>query len=647
MACDHAGMNYGQIFRGQWDDFYLRGIDGIEHGDFQQAIDDFHSSLERRPPSKQYDRRMVRAYGMHYLDYFPHREIGFVHYLQNNYNKALKYLKRSIQSEPSAKAWHYLKETKKKIHDSHSPIKTDVPILTLAEPESIDKQTIEIWRSEMPFMIRGSADDHHWISSLFIQDKPVFLDHADSHVNFSSTLFFQEGEHTISIKATNIVGGSIEKQIVLHVDQTGPILTCKKMDSTESIKIIAKDNSRQISLWINNISVTSTENNLLNWEMKWPTDKRELSICAIDRCKNKTCAIISYDQIFARKTSSVLIAETTHTIVSDNHTLSVKTQGRGIVIQTNQSNGTSVYNDSIEVSGKIKSDRPVAQILINQVLFPSIETREIFFSRRIYLKPGNNAIDISVTDTTGFHQTKTIHIRRKISSVMQLHHRYGMSIYPFTIHGVKKRHWLEKWFEFFQTDNDRDHSYQERQFEKTFIKQFIDQKRFRINYRGKPFKNLKQPHVKSSPFHATLLGDTYVSRFGVEITARIVDNQTSAVLTIKDVYRENRGKMNTEQMAEELSEKIHQTFPLVKGKIIATIENGFRIETSASYMPEIAWPMLVYQKDESSNFEINDTTILGKATITPYVSSNRFKMIVVDDWSGKNEVKCGYWVIAQ
>ncbi|MBF0449251.1 MAG: hypothetical protein HQK75_00965 [Candidatus Magnetomorum sp.] len=644
MACDHTGY-YGNYFRGQWDDFYLRALTCIEQKHFQQAVEDFQASLERRPPSKQFDRRMVRSYGMHYLDYFPNREIGFVYYLQHHYEKALIYLNRSILSEPSAKAYYYLEQTKKNLHPFQSP--SSQPVLTISEPAEITNKTRELWRSEMPLVIKGTAMDEQWISSITVQDKPVWIDHADPRVNFFTSLFFQEGHHTITIKAKNIKGTTVEKTIFIHVDQSGPALTCKKTETPNTIKIQANDPSGFLELWINQQQITSTENAVLNWEMQWPSNETDMHVCVRDRCNNETCASIAHDQIFSHASLTEWIADNTAMVASDAIPSFGNSHSHDIDIHLNQPDGLTVYLESIDISGQMKSPHPITRILINEKPFPVIASKEIYFSRRMVLSPGDNIISLSADDRSGYMQKKEIHIYRKIPAVFQYEHRYGLSIYPFTVHGEKKQHWIQKYVFFSQPSDTNLYSYQERQFEQNFVKQFIDHHRFRINYQGKSFDHLNPTNINATPCQATLVGDTYTSRFGLEISARIVDNQTSAVLAIKDVYREKNGDMDTHAMAEELSKKIHRAFPLIKGKIVEKIEQGFRIESSPPDILEISWPMLIYREISSSTIEGYDTMILGKANITPYTRTDRFKMIVLDAWNSEQKIQCGDWIIAQ
>jgi len=627
IACEHTGStccNYGQVFRGQWDDFYLRALACIERSNFQQALTDFQSSLERRPPSKQFDRRMVRTYGMHYLDYFPNREMGFVYYLQNQYQKALQYLDHSIQTEPSAKAYYYRNQVKKKLETLKSR-----PGLALTEPCMLTKSTCEIWRSQMPFVIAGTAKDQHCIDSITIQKQPIWIDHAAKTVDFTKKFIYQEGKHQICIQVMNIQGVAIEKQIILNVDQTGPTISIQKGHALDSVKIQAQDQSGQMTLFINNEFILSQKNQILDYQMSWPKGDSEIRICVNDRCKNKTCGTVTYAKLFQPPEISALIADNQGLIHSD---ISSPSGGlKTVNIHFNEQDFMTVYTDFVTISGHIDSSSPIARVLVNETPLRIQISKNIYFSRQVNLEPGKNQVWVFAKSLSGQFQRKALHIERKIPSVYHHQYRYGITMHSLHVNGSEKKHsWFDRWL---GTNQKQDHI--TKQLGLHLFKDFQMQGRFRVKYRGNVSDRLKE----SIPYQASLLGNAYSSRFGLEITARVVDNQTSAVLGIKDVYRENNGDIDLHDMARELSSKIHGTFPLTCGKIIARMNNECRFECN-NKIPGVAWPMLVYRK-----LPAIDTQIIGNGSIAPGNEMEYQGVVVLEP--GNNEIQSGDWVIAR
>jgi tetratricopeptide (TPR) repeat protein len=112
-ACFKDKIQYGQVegaFRSRWWNFYERGRSYLEGECLDAAISDFKAAIEQNDQ----DQRMVRTYGLHFVDYFPHRELGLIHYLLGDLDAAKSELEKSLSQESTSKAHHYLDEVRKK-----------------------------------------------------------------------------------------------------------------------------------------------------------------------------------------------------------------------------------------------------------------------------------------------------------------------------------------------------------------------------------------------------------------------------------------------------------------------------------------------------------------------------------------------------
>jgi len=93
------GKVYGQVrgtFRHKWWNYYERGLSFTDGRFFEEAVKDFNSAIAKR----EKDQRMARTYGMHFVDYFPHRELGIVHYQTGNLEAARRAWRRAAQLAP-------------------------------------------------------------------------------------------------------------------------------------------------------------------------------------------------------------------------------------------------------------------------------------------------------------------------------------------------------------------------------------------------------------------------------------------------------------------------------------------------------------------------------------------------------------------
>jgi hypothetical protein len=69
---EQAEATTSGAFRGRWWNYYERGVSLADKHLWNDAETDLREALRQRGQ----DQRRARTYGMHFLDYFPHRELG-------------------------------------------------------------------------------------------------------------------------------------------------------------------------------------------------------------------------------------------------------------------------------------------------------------------------------------------------------------------------------------------------------------------------------------------------------------------------------------------------------------------------------------------------------------------------------------------
>lgn len=98
-------LNAGQIFSGgKWYNFYEEGLELEKAGKYALAIAKFDEALKL----KDMDINKIKTYGMHFIEYFPHREKGICYYHLGQTERARFELSISIKQQYSALAQEYL-----------------------------------------------------------------------------------------------------------------------------------------------------------------------------------------------------------------------------------------------------------------------------------------------------------------------------------------------------------------------------------------------------------------------------------------------------------------------------------------------------------------------------------------------------------
>ena len=150
------------IFAGdEWFRIYEEGLQALNSGDNELAVSKFKQALE----IKSEDNKHIRTYGMHFIEYFPNRELGIALYNLGRKSEALNYLKLSAKTEPSKRAEEYLNKLSGVVPDE--PVVQSPPAKPKVEATNemvVGKQTVKLVGERMsvavlPFENKGASLD--------------------------------------------------------------------------------------------------------------------------------------------------------------------------------------------------------------------------------------------------------------------------------------------------------------------------------------------------------------------------------------------------------------------------------------------------------------------------------------------------------
>ncbi len=153
---------------GEWYKSYEDGLKAMERQDWNAAAQFFREAIKGNP----IDKSNTRTYGMHFIDYFPHRELGISLYNLGDVQGAQRELKQSMEQEKSSRGDEYLRQIAGNVPPAVvPPVSVGQPRLD-AEPEQspkeadmiVGKQTIKLVGERMgvavlPFENKGASRD--------------------------------------------------------------------------------------------------------------------------------------------------------------------------------------------------------------------------------------------------------------------------------------------------------------------------------------------------------------------------------------------------------------------------------------------------------------------------------------------------------
>ncbi|MCU0645956.1 MAG: FlgO family outer membrane protein [bacterium] len=149
------------IAGGKWYNYYEDGLKEMQTGNWAKAIENFKEAVK----IQYQDTKKIKTYGMHFIEYFPHREIGICFYHLGKNDVAERELRLSLQHEYSARAQEYLAKVSGQpfvqmpIQTPVKPVEekkiTPPPPPVVTPPEVIHRVGERMGLAVLPFQTKG------------------------------------------------------------------------------------------------------------------------------------------------------------------------------------------------------------------------------------------------------------------------------------------------------------------------------------------------------------------------------------------------------------------------------------------------------------------------------------------------------------
>ncbi len=594
---ERHGKEYGwpaamqKNFRATWYDYYCCALSYADGGFYRQSLWALDRSLARRRSDQRMDRRRARTYGMHFLDYFPHREQGIAHFYLGRYEQAQTLLQRSIKEYPSEKAYFYLDQVRARLLKTKAP---SVPRLEVSFPGARADEAGRLWTAADPVQADIRAVDPQYIAGIVLQGQPVFMERSARRFSSREKLELTEGRHPIKVIAKNLREKTAKKRLILHVDRTAPVIALERLEPDKPVHGHLYDGSGRIRLFANRQAIPLPAGQAVEFSLPQGFVGE---LIATDRVGNQSRMRIPPPPLAAR---SPLLAFSGG--LSDGS--GPIQAGTGLGIETpGWSEQETVFKEKIKLPIRVHGPHPLKSVFVNEQPVPGRMGRHLCFDPLLPLSVGPNPVRITAEDERGRKRHKIVMITRQVPLALQLNQRYGFVVHPLEASdSYENRPWIHQ----------------------CFLADLWEKKRFQFQVRPALQSLLPagaQKYFKTPfPFEsrAILMGNLYKSRKGLEIAIRLVETQSSRIVALADVYGESLDKADIRRLSARLSQKLHRRLPLMQGGI--THIQGQRIQLSPeSWVPQKGalspgWPVLLYQHHPHSA-RGSETRIWGEARI--------------------------------
>jgi hypothetical protein len=554
------GVTQG-LFRNRWWNFYERGLSFSEGEFYQEAISDFKEAIKRR----SIDRRRARSYGMHFLDYFPHREMGIAHYHLRDYSEAVKELETSLSQVDSAKAKYFLnkvREAQLKTRGEDKP----PPFITITSPQDGE------YKNLFSLEVSGIVEDDQYVSEIEINGIPLFLELAQKDIGFKQVIDLHDGINLIAVKAKDLTGKESEKVVRVIVDRQGPLLSIEDLnfehlnEGVIGVKCSLIDESGLSSLTLQGRGFEFQGKREVNIDEKVDVKGKEDRIVfeVRDLAGNITRGEINVSSAQISLSPTIQIAFLNESISDLGGGLFSKDQ-ESIPLTINLKDlmeRQTVHYETILIDGRVSGLFDIRSILINGTPLLVKPGKNLFFNHIVQLKEGKNRFEIKAIDAKGNTTTKDVVILRETPKVKRIGSRMSILLLPFEIKGQL---------------SSGDLIYD------SLLSAFVKQGRFNIVTRERleevlrelklsktdlidPSKALKGGRMIAA--EGIIMGSIAETSNSIEIFTRLINTETTSILAAKDVFSQDKSITNIQFISEGLALKFNHSFPLVEGLVV-------------------------------------------------------------------------------
>lgn len=563
-------------WRGKWWNYYERGLAKGESGDWSAARSDFSRAIDLRDK----DQLRARTYGMHFVDYFPHRELGVVLYQLGDLSKALTELETSYRSEASAKAAFYLNKVRGTLLRQRPNL--SAPAITVAYP--VAGQAVK----DASVTVRGHVAAPAYTASIKINGHPYRFDLAREGLDFALEIPLDDDDSALSVAATDLLGRTSRTEIPISIDREGPSLSLSSIARAPEnrnriqIKATLADATGIREVLVNGVAVAHNTPGelLLDTTANLAAGATTIRIEATDLLGNQTSLDLEPERDRAdlrRGGPPVLVA------MNGPGGIFSSDKEAPLISLKDTDELPPVFIDRFYVEGEAFDNNKVERILVNGREIQAAKGKKVFFSKMVKLKEGANKITVEALDGSGNKSSSSFTLKRIVPSSRQASARMSLSILPFS--GKIKNSTVQEMADDF------------------LAAALIDQKRFQIVEREKLKQILQEQKLAkeklTDPEHSIQVGrlmsaDAMLAttitegQKSVEIISRLINTETAEVMETKDAYVEDKSLASVKELMEGLAAKLTVSLPVVegivvkreKGTVFSDIGKGSGVRTS-------------------------------------------------------------------
>jgi len=601
--CVKNGIKYGVVsgaFRAEWWNYQERAMSYIDGECYAPALEDVTKAIELRQKlvKKDCDQRRARTYGMHFVDYFGHRERGVALFRLGRADEAQQELEASLNCVESSKAQFFLDQLRKNKIESGN-LDKNPPELQVSEPAN------KSFTNQSSVKVSGKASDDSLVKEIWIGSEAVVIPISQKEIGFSEPVELNPGWNNFRVRALDITGKEKSADWSIYLDQEGPEVSIADIKQVTPAEVevsgeladaspISKFvlNNKEIPLeagrsfkarlpvapeWKIFFKASDQAGNVtegvinLSAEPKGAMLEKRFTVQEASRDGDwhvyPSYAFQNYQMPFSfqMENSGRAVAQLAFTELYWNLKEKVDTytdKEPPVIKLRGFKNETTVYFPELYLEGLVSDASNLKEVTINNKNLLNSQRKNLFFNYIVPLAPGLNRIVIRAVDINGNVAERPVRVNRIVPVVHQMNERMVVSMLPFYQMGQVK--------EIGSVGYDN------------LITAIVNQKRFNFVDRSKieaivrelrlSAEQLVDPEYtlkvgKMTQSEGMIIGYVKETPSAIEIYAQLLDVESGEVLTEKDAYKEDKSLDAVKFITRGLAIRLREDFPVVEGKV--------------------------------------------------------------------------------
>lgn len=586
------GVTSSHVWRGRWWNYYERGSSYAAGEFWTEAIADLQEAVKQRDE----DQRRARTYGLHFTDYFPHRELGVVYYRQGRYPEAIRELETSLRQVDTAKAKFYLNKARRGQIEQTQGDMTPPRIVLNSPPEGL-------LTKEFTVTVQGQVEDNTYVSAVTVQGQSQFIEVAEPQVPFRRDITLHDGVNTLEIVAVDLLGNLTKLQRSVRLDRQGPLVSVSRVEAVGGasparvrVEGVCTDSSGVVRVVIagQSLPIQAGQESPFRADLTLGAGLTMLPFEVEDMAGNVTrgtlalapgtvtsqhqspqpwlhwVALLGLPRPVSAGLGQMLpswaVAPRPVAWPATTLRLAQSTGGTKPTIKfTNLAAQQTTYYDAVYLEGQVSDATPITLLTLNGENLLRREGQQVFFGYNAALQPGDNTFVVEATDKQGNTAKQEAVVHRKVTEVKRLDARLRLSILPLEKKG--------------SGGSVADAVYDQ------FLTALVNHERFQLVEREKIEAILREQKLsqtalveadtaakvgKIASADGIIVGSVTETQNTIEVFARYVDVETGEVAVSEDVYGEDITLRTLRPLIEGLALKLRQRFPLVQGLVLKT-----------------------------------------------------------------------------